>query len=392
MAEAVGKVGEDGQVTVRETRIPGERRVEIVEGIHFNRGLQFNSFVGEDNELGGSGNAASVVAWRGKFDWNEPFEVILNDARSNNKPVILIADGFTDRSIEIMLANHQNLHRFRQLPPNQQDPSMRPPAIFPVRSPGTGDRRHELLTDIAVMTGGKVLGDKAAVSRDNNGNPVYETADAGECGAWRIEKSKTILEEPRGETDAITNRIDQIRAAIENAETDYEKERAQERMACMAGGVARVFIGAESDVERGELRDRVDDALHAATASLRGGVVPGCGKSMLVAIGAIEERMWVTHGTDATRAGALAFIRALRKPTEIVLRNSLPDKAHSLRWKLEGELGNDMTIDACTGEAVIAKDSGMIVPTMVETTAIRKAVSVATQFIKTCGIVVEAEA
>jgi chaperonin GroEL len=254
--------------------------------------------------------------------------------------------------------------------------------VAAVKAPGFGDRRKAMLEDIAILTGGTVISEERGYKLEN-----ADLADLGECEKITIDKDNTTIVNGSGNSDDIKARVNQIKAQIENTTSDYDKEKLQERLAKLAGGVAVLYVGAASEVEMKEKKDRVDDALHATRAAVEEGIVPGGGVALIRALSALDgkkgENQDQTTGMDIVR-------RALPEPLRQIVFNSGGEGSVIVQKVQEGE-GN-FGYNARTEEFEDLMKAGVIDPTKVARVALENAASIAGMFLTTeCVIADEAD-
>ena len=252
--------------------------------------------------------------------------------------------------------------------------------VAAVKAPGFGDRRKAMLEDIAILTGGTVISEETGKQLEK-----ATIADLGRAKRVEVHKENTTIIDGAGKTDAIKARVKSIQTQIEEATSDYDKEKLQERVAKLAGGVAVIKVGAATEVEMKEKKDRVDDALHATRAAVEEGIVPGGGVALLRARAAIKDLKGSNHDQDA---GIKIVLRALEEPLRAIAANA-GDEPSVVVAKVEEGKGN-FGYNAATGEYADLVVTGVIDPTKVTRTALQNAASVAALILTTDATIVEA--
>jgi len=266
IAEAMQRVGKDGVITVEEAK-GTETTVDVVEGMQFDRGYLSSYFVTNTDKMEADLENAYILIYDKKISTMKDLIPVLEKVVQTGKPLLIIAEDIEGEALATLVVN-----RIRG--------SLK---IAAVKAPGFGDRRKEMLQDIAILTGGTVISEEQGRKLDD-----ATIEDLGTAEKITIDKDNTTIINGAGQKDQIDARVNQIKVQIENTTSDYDREKLQERLAKLAGGVAVLYIGAATEVEMKEKKDRVDDALHATRAAVEEGIVPGGGVSFIRSIGALD--------------------------------------------------------------------------------------------------------
>lgn len=360
MANAFEKVGKDGVITVEEGKAL-ETYVDVVEGMQFDRGYLSPNFVTDQDNMKVELEKALVLIYEDKISAVKDLVPILEKVQETKKPLLIIAEDIEGEALATLVVN-----KLRGVL-----------NICAVKAPGYGDRRKAMLEDIAVLTGG------AAVMKDL-GQKLEEVTleQLGMAKKITVDGDNTTIIEGAGSTKDIQGRIAQIRNEIEGTTSDYDREKLQERLAKLAGGVAQVNVGAASEAELKEKKARVEDALHATRAALEGGIGAGGGLSFIRAIKAVEKTETVN---DGEKAGVSVVIDALKKPLFTIADNA-GERGSVVVTKVAALKGTN-GFDALKLEYCDLLERGIITPAKVDTTALHNAVSVATVML-TCDVAV----
>ncbi|MEQ8770615.1 MAG: chaperonin GroEL [Phycisphaerales bacterium] len=378
MADAFEKVGKDGVITVEEGKSL-ETEVNVVEGMQFDRGYLSPNFVTDADEMKVMLDKALVLVHEDKIDNITKLVPLLEKVMKAKKPLLIIAEDVTGEALSTLVIN--KLRGTLQ--------------VAAVKAPGYGDRRKAMLQDIAVLTGGEAFMKDLATELDQ-----IELGQLGLAKKVEIDADSTTIIEGAGATKDIQARVEQVRAEIENSTSDYDREKLQERLAKLAGGVAQVNVGAASEAELKEKKARVEDALHATRAALAEGIVPGGGVSFVRAQAAIEKtREWkAVFGKEMTSddAGRVKYdyaagLEVVRRALEVPLR-TIADNAGAKGTVVvakvadgEGSFGYNALTD--TYEDLLK--AGVITPAKVDRSALQNAASVATVLLAADCIVTE---
>ena len=369
MADAFEKVGKDGVITVEEGK-GFETDVTVVEGMQFDRGFLSPNFVTDPEGMKAEFDKALVLVHEDKIDNIQKLVPLLEKVMQAKKPLLIIAEDITGEALSTLVIN--KLRGTLQ--------------VCAVKAPGYGDRRKQMLQDIAVLTGGEAFMKDLATDLDK-----IELSQLGIAKKVEITNDTTVIIEGAGETKDIQARIEQIRREIENSSSDYDREKLQERLAKLAGGVAQINVGAASEAELKEKKARVEDALHATRAALAEGIVPGGGVSFVRAQRAIEaNREWKAVFGKAKEvtsddvgqvkfdfaAGMNVVYRALEVPLKTIAENAGAKGSVVVAKVADQEGSNGYNALTDTFEDLIK--AGVITPAKVDRSALTNAGSVAT--------------
>src|SRR5690625_414935 len=302
IAEAFEKVGKEGVITVEEAK-GTETYVDVVEGMQFDRGYQSPYFVTDSDKMIAELENPYILIHDKKISNLQDILPILEQVSQSNRPLLIISEEVEGQALATLVVN-----RLRG--------SLK---IAAVKAPGFGDRRKAMLEDIAILTGGTVISEERGYTLENAGIEFL-----GQAEKVQIDKDNTTIVNGAGQAADIENRVNQIKSQIESTTSDYDREKLQERLAKLAGGVAVLYVGAISEVEMKEKKDRVDDALHATRAAIEEGIVPGGGVALLRAIEALEG---VSGNYDDTTRGIDIVRRALQAPMRQIAANAGYDGA-----------------------------------------------------------------
>jgi len=380
MADAFEKVGKDGVITVEEGKSL-ETEVTVVEGMQFDRGYLSPNFVTDADEMKVSLDKALVLVHEDKIDNITKLVPLLEKVMKAKKPLLIIAEDITGEALSTLVIN--KLRGTLQ--------------VAAVKAPGYGDRRKQMMQDIAVLTGGKAFMKDLGVELDN-----IELSELGLAKKVEVDADNTTIIEGAGSSKDIQGRIEQIRAEIDRATSDYDREKLQERLAKLAGGVAQVNVGAASEAELKEKKARVEDALHATRAALAEGIVPGGGTSFIRSQSAIENhKAWkpvfgkanevsaddIGHFKYDVAAGMEVVRKALQVPLHTIADNA-GAKGSVVVAKVQEQTGSN-GYNALTDTYEDLVKSGVITPAKVDRSALQNAASVATVLLAADCIVTE---
>lgn len=361
IAEAMEKVGKEGVITVEEGS-GLQNELEVVEGMQFDRGYLSPYFINNQERMSAELDSPFILLVDKKISNIRELLPLLESVAKASKPLMIIAEDVEGEALATLVVN--NMRGIVK--------------VTAVKAPGFGDRRKAMLQDIAILTGATVISEEVGLS--------LETATLDDLGtAKRVQISKedtTIVDGAGGRSD-ISARVDQIRAEIENSSSDYDKEKLQERVAKLAGGVAVVKVGAATEVEMKEKKARVEDALHATRAAVEEGVVAGGGVALVRALSAIK----VETANAEQRAGVELTLCALEGPIRQIATNS-GDEASVVVEKVKSGSGN-YGYNAATGEYGDLIEMGILDPAKVTRAALQAAASVAGLMITTAAMVAD---
>lgn len=359
IAEAFGKVGKEGVITVEEAK-GTETYVDVVEGMQFDRGYLSPYFVTDSEKMVAELENPQILIVDKKITAMKDLLPILEPAAQSGRPLLIIAEDIEGEALATLVVN-----KLRG--------SLK---IAAVKAPGFGDRRKAMLEDIAILTGGTVISEERGFTLEN------ATIDMlGQAENISIDKDNTTIVNGAGDKDSIKNRVNQIKSQLESTTSDYDKEKLQERLAKLAGGVAVLYVGAASEVEMKEKKDRVDDALHATRAAVEEGIVAGGGVALVRAIEALKNLKAET-ADEAT--GIQLVAKAIESPLRTIVENAGGEGSVVINKVRESKLG----YDAKTGEYVDMLQAGIIDPKKVTRVALENAASVAGMILTTeCALV-----
>ncbi|KAF1857454.1 hypothetical protein Lal_00014308 [Lupinus albus] len=363
IAEAVSKVGNDGVITVEEAKSL-ETELNVVEGLQFDRGYLSPYFVTNAEKLVVDFDNPYILIHDRKLSSLQPLLPVLEAVVQSSRPLLIVAEDVEGEALATLVVNKLRGGL----------------KIAAVKAPGFGDRRKAILEDIAILTNGQVISEDIGLKLE-----TVSLADLGTAKRVVIAKEETTVIDGAGGREAIDARIAQIRAQIEETTSDYDREKLQERLAKLSGGVAVIRVGGSTEVEVKERKDRVDDAVHATRAAIAEGIVPGGGVTLLYATRAIDA---VVPVNDDERVGIDIVRRALQAPVRQIAENAGADGSVIVGKLLEG---NDTAFgyDAQTGEFTDLLKAGIIDPAKVVRIALQDAASVAGLLITTEALIVE---
>ncbi len=356
IAQAFGKVGKEGVITVEEAK-GMETYVDVVEGMQFDRGYLSPYFVTDSEKMVSELESPYILLFDKKISSMKDLLPVLEPVAQSQKPLLIIAEDVDGEALATLVVN-----KLRG--------SLK---IAAVKAPGFGDRRKAMLEDIAILTGGTVISEERGFSLDNT------TLDMlGTCEKVQIDKDNTTIVNGGGVAKDIKTRVNQIKSQIETTTSDYDKEKLQERLAKLAGGVAVLYVGAASEVEMKEKKDRVDDALHATRAAVEEGIVAGGGVA-LVRAKAVLSNVATENEDEAT--GLQIVARAIESPLRTIVENAGGEGSVVVAKILEGK--GDYGYDAKSEKYVEMMKAGIIDPKKVTRVALENAASVAGMILTT---------
>jgi chaperonin GroEL len=361
IAKAFGKVGKEGVITVEEAK-GTETYVDVVEGMQFDRGYLSPYFVTDTEKMQTELENPMVLLYDKKISSMKDLLPILEPVAQQGKSLLIIAEDVDGEALATLVVN-----KLRG--------SLK---IAAVKAPGFGDRRKAMLEDIAVLTGGTVIAEERGFTLEN------ATIDMlGSAETITIDKDNTTIVNGAGNKSDIKGRVNQIKSQIESTTSDYDKEKLQERLAKLAGGVAVLYVGAASEVEMKEKKDRVDDALHATRAAVEEGIVAGGGVALVRAIEVLKKL--TTETLDET-TGVQIVARAIESPLRTIVENAGGEGSVVINKVLEGK--KNFGYDAKTEKYVDMLKAGIIDPKKVTRIALENAASVAGMILTTeCALV-----
>jgi len=362
IAEAMEKVGKDGVITVEESK-SADTVLDVVEGMQFDRGYLSPYFVTDAERMEVVLEDALVLIHEKKISVMKDMLPLLEQVARSGKPFLIIAEDIEGEALATLVVNklRGTLH------------------TAAVKAPGFGDRRKAMLEDIAILTGGKAITEDLGIKLEN-----IKLEDLGKAKKIVVDKDNTTLVEGAGKTAAIEGRIKQIRAQIEETTSDYDREKLQERLAKLAGGVAVIKVGAATETAMKEKKARVEDALNATRAAVEEGIVPGGGVALLRASSAIDGLK--LEGDE--KVGAMIVKRALEEPIRQIVENAGLEGSVIVE-KVKAEKVVTRGFDAESLEFVDMIQAGIIDPTKVERVALQNAASVASLLLTTEALITD---
>ena len=361
IAEAMDKVGKDGVITVEESKT-AETFLETVEGMQFDRGYLSPYFVTNSDNMEAELEDPYILIYDKKIANMKDLLPLLEKVVQTGKPVMIIAEDIEGEALATLVVNKLR-GTFK---------------VLAVKAPGFGDRRKAMLEDIAVLTGATVISEDAGYKLENATLEYLGTSK-------RVvsDKDNSTIVGGSGASDAIKGRINEIKVQIEKTSSDYDREKLQERLAKLAGGVAVINVGAATEVEMKEKKARVEDALHATRAAVEEGIIPGGGVALLLAIPSLDK----VKVDEEEAVGVDIVRRALESPLRQICENAGVEPSIIAQAIREGK--NDYGYDARTGEYVNMFKAGIIDPTKVARVAVEKACSIAGMILTTEAAVTE---
>jgi chaperonin GroEL len=356
IAEAMSKVKKEGVITIEEAK-GTETSVKVVEGMQFDRGYISPYFVTDTDKMEVVYEDPYILIHDKKISTMKDFLPVLEKVVQTGKPLLIISEDVDGEALATLVVN-----KLRG--------SLK---IAAVKAPGFGDRRKAMLEDIAILTGGTVISEEQGYKLEN-----ADLSQLGRAEKISIDKDNTTIVSGKGDKESIKARINQIKAQMENTTSDYDREKLQERLAKLAGGVAVLYVGAASEVEMKEKKDRFDDALHATRAAVEEGIVPGGGIAYIRAMDALDN--FKGENEDET-TGAAIVRKALDEPLRMIVANAGIEGSIVVQKVKEGK--EDYGFNARTEVYENLYDSGVIDPTKVTRVALENAASIAGMLLTT---------
>jgi len=361
IADAMAKVGKDGVITVEEAKSL-DTSLEVVEGLQFDRGYLSPYFVTDSERMEAVLEDASVLIHDKKIASIKDILPILEKVSQTGRPLLIIAEDLEGEALATLVVN-----KLRGIL-----------ATCAVKAPGFGDRRLAMLEDVAVLTGGRLITEEAGFKLENT-----TLADLGKAKRIVVDKDNTTIIEGGGKKTEIKGRVDQIRKEIEDSTSDYDKEKLQERLAKLAGGVAVVHVGAATEIELKEKKARVEDALAATKSAVEEGIVPGGGVALIRA----REAVMKLVATGDEKSGIEIVATALEAPARMIAFNAGAEGSIVVE-KIKAQK-NAAGYNAATGEYEDLVAAGIVDPTKVTRSALQHAASIAALMLTTEAIVTE---
>jgi len=365
IADAMDKVGKDGVITVEEAK-GTETEVKTVEGMQFDRGYLSPYFVTNTEKMEADLEQPYILIYDKKISSMKELLPVLEQSAQTGKPLVIIAEEIEGEALATLVVN-----KIRG--------ALR---VAAVKAPGFGDRRKAMLEDIAILTGGKVISEEQGFKLEN------ATLDMlGHAEKVNIDKDNTTIVNGAGKKNEIQGRIGQIKAQIETTSSDYDKEKLQERLAKLSGGVAILYVGAATEVEMKEKKDRVDDALHATRAAVQEGIVPGGGVAYVRAIEALKNPQDLGLSNEDQATGVNIVRLALESPLRTIAENAGQEGSVIVNKVRDGK--KDFGYNALENKFENFFDAGIIDPTKVTRLALENAASIAGLLLTTEAVVSE---
>ena len=362
IAEAFGKVGKEGVITVEEAK-GIDTTVDVVEGMQFDRGYQSPYFVTNPDKMVAELDNPYILLVEKKISSMKELLPVLEPVAQQGKSLLIISEEVEGEALATLVVN-----KLRG--------SLK---IAAVKAPGFGDRRKAMLEDIAILTGGTVISEERGFTMENATVELL-----GKAEKVTIDKDNTTIVNGAGDEAQIKGRVNQIKAQMETTTSDYDREKLQERLAKLAGGVAVLYVGAASEVEMKEKKDRVDDALHATRAAVEEGIVAGGGVALVRAISSLE----TLNGTNLDENTGIKIVkRAIEEPLRQIVANAGGEGSVIVAKVAEGK--GDFGYNAKTDEFVNMLEAGIIDPTKVTRVALENAASVAGMLLTTECVITE---
>jgi chaperonin GroEL len=364
IAEAMEKVGKDGVITVEESK-SADTVLDVVEGMQFDRGYLSPYFVTDPERMEVVLEDALILIHEKKISVMKDMLPLLEQVARSGKPFLIIAEDVEGEALATLVVNklRGTLH------------------TCAVKAPGFGDRRKAMLEDIATLTGGKAITEDLGIKLEN-----IKLEDLGKAKKVVVDKDNTTIVEGAGKSSTIEGRIKQIRAQIDETTSDYDREKLQERLAKLAGGVAVIKVGAATETAMKEKKARVEDALNATRAAVEEGIVPGGGVALLRASRAIDTLTKKLEGDE--KVGAMIVRRALEEPIRQIVENAGLEGSVIVE-KVKAETVATRGFDADSNEFVDMVQAGIIDPTKVERVALQNAASIASLLLTTEALITD---
>ncbi|HXZ39095.1 MAG TPA: chaperonin GroEL [Terriglobales bacterium] len=362
IAEAMKKVGKDGVITVEESKTL-ETQLEVVEGMQFDRGYLSPYFVTDPERMEAVLENAYILIHEKKISSMKDLLPLLENIAKSSKPLIIVAEDVEGEALATLVVN--KLRGTLQ--------------VCAVKAPGFGDRRKAMLQDIAILTGGKAITEDLGIKLEN-----VQMSDLGQAKKITIDKDNTTIVEGKGKHSEIEGRVKEIRSQIDKTTSDYDREKLQERLAKLVGGVAVIKVGAATETEMKEKKARVEDAMHATRAAVEEGIVPGGGVALARSVASLDKQKF--EGDE--QIGANIVKRALTEPLRMIAENSGEEGAIVL-GKVNDAKDQNFGYNALTGQYEDLVKAGVLDPTKVVRTALQNAGSIASLMLTTEALVAE---
>jgi chaperonin GroEL len=364
LSEAIEKVGKDGVVNVEEGQTFG-LELEFTEGMQFDKGYLSPYMITDAERMEAVLDDPYVLVANQKIGAVKDLLPVLEQVIQAGRPLLIVAEDVEGESLATIVVNKLR-GTF---------------SAVAVKAPGFGDRRKRMLEDIGILTGGEVITEEMGLKLENT-----KLSQLGRARKIVIDKDSTTIIDGAGDSEGIKGRIKQLKAEIENTDSDFDREKLQERLAKLSGGVAVVKVGAATETEMKETKHRVEDALQAARAALEEGIVPGGGVALLNAADSVKEQLGSLEGDE--RTGAQIIIKALEEPVRQLATNAGLEGSVVVNTVRDAATGQGLNVD--TNEVEDLVKAGIIDPTMVTRSALENAASIAKNILTTEAIVAEA--
>ena len=366
IAEAMEKVTSDGVITIEENKTTAETYNEIVEGMQFDRGYLTPYMVTDTDKMVADLDNAAILITDKKISVIQDLVPLLEQVMQNGMKLLIVAEDIEGEALSTILVNKLR-------------------GVFTcvgIKAPGFGDRRKEMLQDIAILTGGKVITSELGLELKDT-----QISDLGRARQVKVSKENTIIVDGAGDKDAIKSRVNQIRTQIENTASDYDREKLQERLAKLAGGVAVIKVGAATETEMKEKKLRIEDALAATKAAVEEGSVAGGGVALLNAIPAVKALLDSTEDSDE-KTGVKIVLKALEEPVRQIASNAGLEGSVIINHIVEsGKIGYGYNF--ASDGYVDMFEAGVVDPTKVTRSALQNAASVAAMVLTTESLVTD---
>jgi chaperonin GroEL len=364
IAEAMKQVGKDGVITVEESRTM-ETQLDVVEGMQFDRGYLSPYFVTDAERMEAVLENPYILIYEKKISTMKDLLPLLEQIARTAKPLLIIAEDVDGEALATLVVNklRGTLN------------------VAAVKAPGFGDRRKAMLEDIAILTGGKAITEDLGIKLEG-----VKIEDLGTAKRITIDKDNTTIVDGGGQDSKIEGRVKEIRAQIEKTTSDYDREKLQERLAKLVGGVAVIKVGAATETEMKEKKARVEDAMHATRAAVEEGIVPGGGVALVRAGKAVEKLIGSLEGDE--KVGAQIIRRALEEPLRMIVQNA-GEEGSVVIGKINESKDDNFGYNASTGKYEDLVKAGVIDPTKVTRTALQNAASIAGLMLTTEAMIAE---
>ncbi len=366
IADAMDKVGKDGVITVEEGKSL-DTTVELVEGMQFDKGYLSPHFITDPGTQEAVLDDAYILIYEKKISSARDLVPVLSKAAESGKPCLIIAEDIEGEALATLVVN--KLRGTLK--------------VAAVKAPGFGDRRKAMLEDVAVVTGGTAIFEELGIKLEN-----VELNQLGRAKKIRIDKDNTTIIEGAGDEKAIKARITALKTEIDNTTSDYDREKLQERLAKLAGGVAQINVGAATEVAMKEKKARVEDALHACRAAVEEGILPGGGVAVIRAAAKVLDNVKKNAKSEDMSLGVEIVRRAIEAPIKQIAENAGVDGS-VIAQKIKESKETNFGYNALTHEYGDMLKMGVIVPTKVERTALQNAASIASLLLTTDAIISE---